>query len=126
MDRDDTHGAGSCRATSSDQYGGTQGRTHLELHKTRWPLTSSALVSLMSGLLIAWSRWHLMGVRLSMLDYWSWAKIMPGLAAQNSPAWRPWELVNITISSWVTSKRWGDLSPMVGCTTGSLAGRPGT
>ena len=31
MDRDDTHGAGSCRATSSDQYGGIAGAgTHLE------------------------------------------------------------------------------------------------
>ena len=31
MDRDDTHGAGSCRATSSDQYGGIEGAgTHLE------------------------------------------------------------------------------------------------
>ena len=60
MDRDETHGAGSSSATSSDQYGGhCRGRNPPGTSRLRWPrLIHLCSPDVQEGL---WSRWHLMG-----------------------------------------------------------------
>lgn len=122
MDRDETCGTGSCRATSSDQYGGVA----LQRQEPTWIQQTQVAFTypppdVQEGL---WSRWHVIGEvvyagslatgkdHVPALEFWS-------CQHRRGPGSR------LIFHPPTLGRRWGTLSPMVGLVLAGSLGEAG-